>query len=112
MKSHAVELFKRVGNFAVRCGQSRVHWDPLHLGGRAGATNIHTGTFLDVAEVDGVDTATLVWDHWRLHMANECPLRLAEKWMCLDIRSSSSSSKTLGLVLDQQLTDQGFAETT
>lgn len=110
MKSHAVELFKRVSNFPVRRGQSRIHRDTLHLRGSTGATDFHTSTFLDVAEVDGVSTTTLVGDHGRLHMANKSPLSLAEERMGLDIRGPGPSSKTFGLVFDQQFTDYGLAE--
>jgi len=105
MEGHAIELFKWVGNFPVGRGQSRIHRDPLHLRGCTGATDIHTATFLDIAEVDGVDTTTLVGDHGRLHMANKSPLRLTEERMGLDIRSPGSSPKTFRLVLDQQFTD-------
>lgn len=110
MKSHAVELFKRVSNFPVRRGQSRIHRDTLHLRGSTGATDFHAGAFLDVAEVDGVSTTTLVGDHGRLHMTNKSPLCLAEERMGLDIRSSGSSAKTFCLVFDQQFTDYGLAE--
>lgn len=110
MKSHTVELFKRVSNFPVRRGQSRIHRDTFHLRGSTGATDLHTGAFLDVAKVNGVSTTALVGDHGRFHVANKSPLCLAEERMGFDIRSSGSSSKTFCLVFNQQFTDYGFAE--
>lgn len=43
-------------------------------------------------------------------MTNKGPRGLPEEWMGLDVRSSSSSSKTFSLILDQQFADYGLAE--
>lgn len=111
VKRHAVKLFERVRNLPVRCGQSWIHGDAFHLRRCRGAANVHTATLLDIAEVAGVNTASLVRDHRRLHVADECPLGLTEKRMSLDIRCSSSSSKAFCFVFDQKLADQRLAET-
>ena len=110
VKSHAVELFERVRNLPVRGGESRIHGDSFHFRGCRGAANIDATTLFDIAEIAGVNTTPLVRDHRWLHVTDECPLRLAEKRMSLDVRSPSSSSKAFCFILDQKFADQRLAE--
>lgn len=110
VKRNAVELLKRIIQFAIGGCKARVHRDTLHFGS-VSAANINTGALLDIAEVHRVRTGTaLVRDHGWLHMANKSPLGRPEEGMCLDIRCTGTSSKALGLVLDQQLADQRLAK--
>lgn len=104
MKGDTVELLKRIGYLAIWRRKSRIHRYTLHLG-RAGSTDIDTRALLNIAEVESIRTTALVRDHWRLHMPDKRPLRLPEEGMGLDVRSAGSSSKALGLVLDEQFTN-------
>lgn len=106
MKRNTIEFLERIGHLSVWRGKAGFQRDTLGL---RSPTNIDTGALFDIAEIRRVRSATLVWNHGRFHMADECPLRLPEERMSLDIRRPSSSAKTLGFILDQQLADQGFA---
>jgi hypothetical protein len=81
MKSYAVELFERIGNFAHGCSKTRVERNTLDLGG----PNVHTVTLLDIAEVGRLNTCALMWHNRRLHVAKKCPLCGTEKWSRLDV---------------------------
>ena len=102
VKSDTIELFKRIIQLAIWSRQARIHWHALQLGGVFGATNVHAGTFFDVAEIDCVCTSTaLVGNHGRLHVTDECPLRCPKERVCLDIRCAGTSAEALGFVFDQ-----------
>lgn len=108
MKGNAVKFLERVGDFAVGSGKARIHRNTLHLGGVV-PSDVDTGTLFDIAEVECVRRAALVGNHRWLHVANKSPLRLPEEGMRLNVGGASSRSKTLRLILDQELADQRFA---
>jgi hypothetical protein len=73
--------------------------------------NVDALALLDVAEVDRVDPPPLVRDDGRLHVADQRPLRGAEEGVTLDVGGARARAKAPVFVLDEELTDEGFAGT-
>jgi hypothetical protein len=97
MKSHAVELFERVGNFAHWRCETRVKRNTLDLGG----SDIHTVALLHIAEVGCLDTGALVGNNRWLHVSQKRPLCGAEEGGGLDVRGSGTRAQTTGLIFDE-----------
>lgn len=85
VESHAVELFKGIGNFTHWCSKTGVQGDAFCLG----STNVHALTLLHVSEVRCFHPAALVGNNWRLRVSQQCPLCWPEKRMRLDIGCTS-----------------------
>lgn len=65
MQRNAVEFLEGIYQLSSWRSQIRVQWDSLDSAG----TDVDARAFLDIAEVHGVDCATLMRDHGWLHMA-------------------------------------------
>jgi hypothetical protein len=59
--------------------------------------------FLDVAEVQSIDAASLVGDDRRFRVAEKSPRGAAEEWVVLYVGCASAGTQTAKLVLDQEL---------
>lgn len=110
MKGDAVELLERICDLTTGSCEVRVQRNTFRLA-RARASNVHAPAIFDIAEVNCVNATALVGNHGRFHVTYQSPLRLAEEWMSLDVRRTSSGTEALCLVLDEQLADQRFAKT-
>lgn len=64
VKRDAIELLKRICNFAHGGSETRVEGHTLDLGG----SNVYTLAFLHVSEIGCFYTLALVWDNGWLHM--------------------------------------------
>lgn len=108
VKRDAVELFEGIDHLTTGRGQTTIQRHALH---RPGSTQVHALTLLHVAEVDGINATALVRNDRGLHVSNQSPLGSSEEGMHLDIRSSSASAQATVLIFDEQLANQGLAET-
>jgi len=66
--------------------------------------------FLDVAEIDGVDGAAGVRDHGGFHVAEQRPLRRAEKGVGFYVGGAGTGADAAELVFDKEFSDEGFAK--
>lgn len=107
MQGDTVEFLKRIHQFATWRSKSRVERDAFHPAG----AHINACALLDIAEVDRVDGAALVWDHGWLHMPEESPLRGAEERVRFDVRSACAGAESTHFVFDEQFSDKRLAET-
>jgi len=104
MQGHAVEFFEWICDLIARSGEAGVQRYALHLARTV--ANVDTVRLLDVAEVEGINTAALVGDYRRFGMAEQSPRGAAEEWVVLHIGCTSARSQAAELVLDEKLADQ------
>lgn len=69
MEGNAVEFQERICNLATRCRHPRVQRHTLELARGAVASNIHASAVFDAAEIDRVNSPSLMRDHGWLHVA-------------------------------------------
>lgn len=106
VKSNAVELLKRIHNFAHGSCKTRVKRDALD----SRSANVNTLALLDVSEVGCFDPMTLVWNNGRFRVTQKRPLCCAEEGSSLDVRSTSTRSESSRLIFDKQFANEGLAE--
>ena len=111
MKSNAVKLKEGIGNFVTGSHETAVQRYSLQTHGhRSRATEIDTFALLEISEIERLSTATEMWYDGRLHVADERPLCRTKERVGFDVRSTSARSQPTILILDQELSDERFAE--
>ncbi len=67
--------------------------------------------FLDIPEIDSVNSAALVRYYGWFHVAEERPGGGAEESVGFDVRGASAGAETAEFVFYEEFADEGFAET-
>jgi hypothetical protein len=81
MQGNTIKLLKRIDDLPGWRRKPRIHWYSLQLA----RADINACTFLDVPEIDGIEGAALVGNHWWFHVAEESPLSGSEEGVGFDV---------------------------